>query len=181
MDLSGRDTIAIFGQGPVGLSAVQLAKAMGARTIALDITAERRELSKQYGADVVIDPSNIDVVEALKELTHGEGVDLALDCSGSPAARVSAVRSARTWGTVCFVGEGDSVTLDVSPDLIRKQLTIIASWTFSAVGQAECARFVADRGVEVDKLFTQRYSLEQADEAYKLFDTQTTGKGVFLF
>ena len=41
-------------------------------------------------------------------------------------------------------------------------------------------RFVADRKVDVDKLFTQRYSLDQADEAYKLFDTQTTGKGVFL-
>ncbi len=73
------------------------------------------------------------------------------------------------------------MTLDVSRDLIRKQMTIVASWTFSAVGQAECAAYVADRLIDVDGLFSHRYRLEQAEEAYKLFDTQTTGKGVFLF
>ena len=97
-----------------------------------------------------------------------------------PAARLAAVQGTRVWGTVCFVGEGDTVTLDVSSDMLRKQLTIVASWTFSRSGQADCADFVADREIAVDKLFTQRYQLDQADEAYKLFDTQTTGKGVFL-
>jgi threonine dehydrogenase-like Zn-dependent dehydrogenase len=79
------------------------------------------------------------------------------------------------------VGERNSVTLDVSPDMIRKQLTIVASWTFSTVGQADCARFVADRNIPVDRLFTHRFTLDQAEEAYRLFDTQTTGKGVFVF
>jgi threonine dehydrogenase-like Zn-dependent dehydrogenase len=181
MDLCGRHTLAVFGQGPVGLSAVQLAAAMGARVIALDMTAERRQFATEMGADTVIDPSADDPVEALKQATHGEGVDLALDCSGAEAARSAAVRATRTWGTVCFVGEGGSVTLDVSRDMIRKQLTVIGSWTFSSVIQAECARFVADRKIDVEHLFTQRWTLDQADEAYKLFDTQTTGKGVFLF
>jgi threonine dehydrogenase-like Zn-dependent dehydrogenase len=181
MDLCGRHTLAVFGQGPVGLSAVQLARAMGARVIALDVTAERRRFATAMGADTVIDPAADDPVEALRELTHGEGVDLALDCSGAEAARSAAVRATRTWGTVCFVGEGGSVTIDVSRDMIRKQLTVIGSWTFSSVLQAECARFVADREINVERLFTQRWTLDQADEAYKLFDTQTTGKGVFLF
>ena len=52
--------------------------------------------------------------------------------------------------------------------------------TFSKQGQAECAEFVADQHVDVDKLFTHRWKLEQAEEAYKLFDTQTTGKAVIL-
>ena len=91
------------------------------------------------------------------------------------------MRATATWGTVCFVGEGGNVTIDVSRDMLRKQLTLIGSWTFSsAMGQAECARFVADRKIDVDRLFTHRWQLDQADEAYKLFDTQTTGKGVFL-
>ncbi len=141
---------------------------------------ERRALAKGFGADETIDPQQDDPVKALRELTHGEGVDLALDCSGNPGARAAAVRATRTWGTACFVGEGDTVTLDVSQDLLRRQITLIASWTFSTVGQAECARFIADRKIAVDKLFSHRYSLKQADEAYKLFDTQTTGKGVFL-
>ncbi len=90
------------------------------------------------------------------------------------------MRSTKTWGTSCYVGEGDTVTLDVSPDMLRRQLTLIASWTFSTVIQAECARFVADRKIDVDHLFTDRWKLEQAREAYQKFDRQTAGKGVFL-
>jgi len=180
MNLSGKDTIAIFGQGPVGLAATQYAKAMGARVIALDISQPRLNRAKAFGADEVVNPGSNDPVAAIKDLTHGLGADLTLDTSGSPDGRVTAVRSARAWGTVCFVGEGGSVTIDVSPDMLRKQLTIIGSWTFSTVGQADCARFVADRNIKVDDLFTHRWKLDQAEAAYRLFDQQTSGKGVFL-
>jgi threonine dehydrogenase-like Zn-dependent dehydrogenase len=64
--------------------------------------------------------------------------------------------------------------------MLRKQLTIIGSWTFSTTIQADCARFVADNTIDVEHLFTDRWQLTQADEAYKLFDQQTSGKGVFL-
>ncbi len=180
MRLSGNDTIAIFGQGPVGLSATQLAHAMGARVIALDISAERLARAKEFGADAVVDPRANDPAGAVKSLTHGEGAALALDTSGTSAGRLGAVRSARVWGTVCFVGERGDVTLDVSPDLLRKQLTIVASWTFSSIGQAECAEFVSERKIDVDRLFTHRWRLDQAEEAYRLYDRQTSGKGVFL-
>jgi threonine dehydrogenase-like Zn-dependent dehydrogenase len=181
LNLSGRDTIAIFGQGPVGLSATMLAKAMGGRVIAVDVSPERLGLAQSFGADVTINPNDSEPITAIKDLTHGEGTDLALDCSASPQARIAAIRSARAWGTVCFVGEGNNVTIDVSPDMIRKQLTVLASWTFNTVGQAECARFIADRQVPVDRVFTHRFTLNQAEDAYRLFDTQTTGKGVFEF
>jgi threonine dehydrogenase-like Zn-dependent dehydrogenase len=128
----------------------------------------------------VLDPAGDDPVAALKELTRGQGVDLALDCSGAEPARAAAIRATRTWGTVCFVGEGGSVNIDVSRDMIRKQLTVIGSWTFSSVIQGECAGFVADRGIDVERVFTERYTLDQAADAYRLFDTQSTGKGVFL-
>jgi 2-desacetyl-2-hydroxyethyl bacteriochlorophyllide A dehydrogenase len=176
LDVSGRDTLAIFGQGPVGLSGTMLAKAMGARVIAVESNAERRALAKQFGADVALENE-----QSIKELTRGEGVDMAIECSGVPAARVAAVRSAKTWGTVCFVGEGGEVTLDVSRDMLRKQLTLIGSWTFSAMGQAECARFIADNKIDLEKIFSHRWKLEQADEAYRVFDTQSTGKGVIVF
>ena len=178
--LRGNDTIAVFGQGPVGLSATQLAHAMGARVIALDPSPERLQRAKQFGADALVDPGINDPAAAIRELTNGRGADLTFDCSGTADGRSGAVRSARKWGTVCFVGEGGSVTIDVSPEMLRKQLSIVASWTFSTVGQAECARFVAERGIAVDDLFTHHWSLDQAAEAYRLFDTQTTGKGVFL-
>jgi threonine dehydrogenase-like Zn-dependent dehydrogenase len=79
------------------------------------------------------------------------------------------------------VGEGGSVTLDVSKDLLRRQVTLIGSWTFSAVGQEECARFIAGRQLPLKRLLTHRFSLDEADAAYRLFDTQTTGKGVFTW
>jgi threonine dehydrogenase-like Zn-dependent dehydrogenase len=181
LDLQGDHTIAVFGQGPVGLSATLLAAQMGARVIALDTSEERLARAKEFGADVLIDPkSTPNVVQAIRDLTHGRGAHASLDASSSPEARAQAVRCVRTWGKACFVGEGDSVTLDVSNDLLRRQVTLIGSWTFSTVGQADCARYVADREIVLDRLFTHRWKLEQAEEAYQLFDRQTSGKGVIL-
>jgi threonine dehydrogenase-like Zn-dependent dehydrogenase len=180
INLQGGETIAIFGQGPVGLSATQFAVAMGARVISIDVAPERRKLAQAFGAHEVIDPRASDVVAAIRQLTHGEGAHKTLDASSAPDARAAAVRAVRSWGTACFVGERGQVTLDVSPDLLRRQVTLGGSWTFSKQGQAECAEFVADRQLDVEKLFTHRWRLEQAEEAYKLFDTQTTGKAVIL-
>ncbi len=181
MGLMGQHTIAIFGQGPVGLSATQLAASMGARVIALDVSPERLARAKEFGAAETVNPAATDdVVGAIKALTQGLGAHLSLDASSSADARAQAVRCVRTWGKACFVGEGGSVSLDVSPDLLRRQVTLIGSWTFSTVGQADCAQYVAERGVAVDKLFTHRWRLDQAKEAYALFDQQSSGKGVIL-
>jgi threonine dehydrogenase-like Zn-dependent dehydrogenase len=180
LELTGDQTIAIFGQGPVGLSATQLATAMGARVIALDVSPQRLARAKAFGAAEVINPTQIDALQAIKELTHGLGAHASLDASSSPQARRQSVQCVRTWGKACFVGEGGQVELDVSPDLLRRQVTLIGSWTFSTVGQQECTDFVADRKIDVDQLFTHYWRLDQADEAYQLFDQQTEGKGVFL-
>ena len=180
MNVSGRDTIAIFGQGPVGLAGTQFAKAMGARVIALDTNPQRLERAREFGADELVNPGSNDPVEAIKELTHGKYADLSLDTSSNREARLNAIRSTKVWGTMCLVGEGGDVTIDVSPHLLRRQMTLIASWTFSTVIQAECAQFCIERKVDVDRLFTHRWALDQAEEAYKLFDKQADGKGVFL-
>jgi threonine dehydrogenase-like Zn-dependent dehydrogenase len=179
LDVSGRDTLAVFGQGPVGLSATLLGTAMGARVIAVDIAPERLKLATEFGAATIVNAKTTDPVAAIRELTHGEGVETSMDCTGNPDARVAAVRCAATWGRVALVGEGNTTTFDISQDMIRKQLTIHASWTFSSVGQDECARFIARRKIPLGRLITHRFGLERADEAYRLFDTQTTGKGVF--
>ncbi len=154
---------------------------MGARVIALDVSDERLARAREFGADVLINPASVqDVVGAIREATHGLGAHATLDASSSAEARRQSVQAVRTWGKACFVGEGGHVTLDVSPDMLRRQVTIIGSWTFSTIGQAECATYVADRKIDVDHLFTHRWKLDQAEEAYRLFDRQTTGKGVFL-
>ena len=73
MDISGRDTVAIFGQGPVGLSGTLSGKAMGAKIIAVDIVPERLNLARELGADHVVNSSEVDPVEAIKDLTGGVG------------------------------------------------------------------------------------------------------------
>src|ERR1700753_1722479 len=180
MNLSGNDTIAIFGQGPVGLAATQYAKAMGAKVIALDISQQRLDRAKAFGADAVVNPGSHEPGEAIKELPRGRYADLTLDTSSNSDARLNAIRATKVWGTMCFVGEGGNVHIDVSPHLLRRQLTLVASWTFSNIIQAECARFSVERGVDVDQLFTHRWTLDQAEGAYTLFDKQVDGKGVFL-
>ena len=180
MKIAGGDTLAVFGQGPVGLSATVLGVAMGARVIAVETSPERMKLAEEFGAAAVIDARKEDPVSALRELTRGAGVDLALDCTGAAAARRAAVRCVRTWGTACYVGEGGDVTLEVSPDLLRRQVTLIGSWTFSAMGMQECAEFIAKKRIPLERIFSDRWRLEQAADAYRKFDTQTTGKGVFL-
>ncbi len=181
LDVSGRDTLAIFGQGPVGLSATMLGAAMGARVIAVDLSPERLALARRQGAAETIDASGQDSVKAIADLTRGEGADATLDATGNPEARVNAVRSARVFGRVCFVGEGNTTTFDVSPQIIHKQLTIYGSWTFSTVGMEECARFVVDRRVPLGDVITHTFRLSDAQEAFRTFEAGQTGKCVFVF
>ena len=136
------------------------------------------------GADAaVIDPQGRrPAVAAIKDLTHGLGADRdARHFRAPPRRRLDRRARATALGhVVCFVGEGGDVTIEVSPDMLRKQLTILASWTFSTVIQADCARFVDDHDIAVEHLFTDRWQLARAEEAYRVFDRQTSGKGVFL-
>ncbi len=180
MNVTARDTVVVVGQGPVGLSATMLAAAMGARVIAVDISPARAQRAAAFGAAETIDASATDPVQRIRELTGGLGASRSMDTSGTAAGRSAAIRCAGAWGVVAMVGEGGDVTINVSPEMLRKQLTVLGSWTFSTVGQADCAEFVARRGLQVDDLFTETWSLGQAEEAYQLFDQQTSGKAVFL-
>ena len=179
--VSGRDTLAIFGQGPVGLAATQLATAMGARVIAVDPLPERRELARKLGAELAIDSSAEAPVEAIRALTHGEGADATLDCTGNAEARANCTKAARAWGRACFVGEQGTATFDMTPDVIHKQLTMYGSWTFSTVLLAECAQFAVDRSIHLGDVFTESFTLDEADAAFRKFSARSMGKGVFVF
>jgi threonine dehydrogenase-like Zn-dependent dehydrogenase len=178
---NGRHTIAIFGQGPVGLSGTQFAAAMGARVIALDISDDRLALARKFGADAVINPGKDDPREAIRALTGGKGADFALECSGKPDAVVAAIRCLKLWGTAGLVGiNPGEVPINVAADIIVRQATVLGQLTFSSAIMAECARFAVDRKIGVDSIFTNRWKLDQAAEAYRLFASQSTGKGVFV-
>ncbi len=177
---SGMDTIAIFGQGFVGISATMLAKAMGARVIALDVVDDRLRDACRAGADFVVNSATDDAVAAIKRLTEGKGADAALDCSGAEAAQSSMIAAARTWGRVCFVGTGANPKLDIF-QITRKHLTMYGSWTFGTGQLAELARFVVDHRLPLTGTISHRFSLSQAEEAYRLLDSGKAGKIVFVW
>ncbi|WP_026264860.1 zinc-dependent alcohol dehydrogenase family protein [Arthrobacter sp. 135MFCol5.1] len=181
VQLSADDTVAVFGQGPVGLSVTLLAKAFGARVIAVDVEPSRLEMATRFGADHVVDSREQDPVAAIRELTrNGEGADKSIECSAIDAVREQAVQAVRPWGTACMVGVFGRIDLD-SEELIQLRKTVVGSLTFSKNQQEDCARFVAERGLDVESLFTNEFRLAEAEKAYDLFDQRKIGKGVFLF
>lgn len=178
MKMEGGTTMAVIGQGPVGLSATMLAAAMGTRVIAVDINEGRLERARQFGAAETVNAADGGMAEHLRELTGGYGVEHVMECSGNGAATKAALAGTRSWGTLCLVGLGAQAEFNTGPEIILRQISVVGSWTFSKLGQKDCADFCATRGLPVGDLFTHRFPLEDAKEAYELFDTQTTGKAV---
>ena len=181
MEVSGRDAVAVFGQGPVGLSGTLSAKAMGARVIAIDLIDERLDIAKSLGADHVINGQETDPVPAIRGLTGGMGVSAVLETSGNPAAQSQALKSLRPFGRCCYVGMGGGpAALDIDNDVIYKVATIFGSWTFSKSEVIQAARFMVEARVPLTRLITHRFSLDQAESAFRTFDGGTTGKCVFV-
>ena len=181
LNISGTNTVAIFGLGPMGAAGVMIAKARGARVIAVDVLESRLEMALTLGADEIVNSAKENPVERLRALTGGEGVDVAIDCSGNPAGQNAALDSARKWGSVAFVGESRSTTINPSDQMIRKLLTVIGAWYFPLYEWDELARFVVERNVPVAKMITHRFPLDQAEEAFRLFDQRVTEKAIFVW
>lgn len=180
LQLRGDETIAVLGQGPVGLSATLLAATRGARVIAVDLDAARLALATRFGADEVVDARDVDVADLLRQLTGGRGVDMVVETSGSPQAAAAGLSALAVWGKLCMVGVGGTVAVETRA-LLDRQVTVMTSYTMSTVGQKACADFAVSRRLDLDRLFTHRWRLDQADDAYRLFDAQASGKGAFVF
>ena len=120
------ETVAVFGVGGLGISAVQLARAFGAKEVfAVDIKASKLEFAKQFGATPV-DASKADAVAELKRLTGGRGVDVALELIGLPQTMQQAVRCLAIKGRAALVGITEK-NFEVSPyaDVLNKEAEII--------------------------------------------------------
>jgi propanol-preferring alcohol dehydrogenase len=122
------ETVAVFGVGGLGLSAVQLAKASGAVEVyAVDIKRDKLELASEYKA-IPIDASRVDAVEEIRKLTKGKGVDVALEMIGLQKTMKQAVESLGVLGRAIIVGLGQ-LPLEVHPyqTLIGYEAEIIGS------------------------------------------------------
>jgi 2-desacetyl-2-hydroxyethyl bacteriochlorophyllide A dehydrogenase len=122
------DSVAVFGVGGLGMSAVQLARAFGALDVyAVDIVRDKLEMAEGFGA-IPINGSETDPVAAIKRLTNGKGVDVALELIGLPVTTRQAIESVAVFGRVVMVGLTDrTVTVDPYRELICREAELIGS------------------------------------------------------
>ena len=172
MGVDGFDTVLITGLGPVGLGAIINARFRGARVLAVDGQPWRAELARRLGAEVVLDPDD-GALARLRELTGGHGVDKALDCSGAVAAHRLCIDATCRRGQVAFVGECAADTpVRVSPDLIRKGLTLVGSWHYNLADVRGVLQVVEACAADLDELISHRFPLAEIQRAFEL---QATG------
>jgi len=180
--ISGDDAVLVIGLGPVGLAALMLAKALGAnKLIGVDAVDERLELAQSLGlADHVLEvgPDN---VQQIRDLTNGYGVERAFDASGNDKGRVTAIQATRKWGRIALVGEGGTLGLSPSPDLIHDQKTVYGSWVTSIWLMEDLVQRIVRWKIHPEALVTNRFPIEQASEAYALMASGKCGKVAVVF
>jgi threonine dehydrogenase-like Zn-dependent dehydrogenase len=180
--ISGNDAVLIIGLGPVGLAALVLAKAMGAnKLIGVDTVQERLEIAQKLGlADHVL-KAGPESVKEIRGLTNGYGVERAFDASGSDKGRLTAIQATRKWGRIALVGEGGTLGLSPSPDMIHDQKTIYGSWVTSIWLMEDLVERIVRWKIHPEELVTNRFSLEQAADAYALMASGKSGKVAVVF
>lgn len=126
--LKAGETVAVFGVGGLGLSAIQLAKASGAvKVFAVDIKTDKLELASEYGA-VPVDASRVDAVEQIRELTKAKGVNVALELIGLPKTMAQAIESLGVMGRAVIVGlTNQPLSIDTYNHVLGKEVEIIGS------------------------------------------------------
>lgn len=175
--INGNHAVLIMGLGPVGLAAAALCRKLGAqRIIGIDVMEERLKLATDLGLcdnTFVAGPEN---VAQVKGLTGGFGVERALDCSANAAARAAAIRATRKWGKMVFIGEGGSLQINPSPDMIHDQKTIYGSWVTSTWLMEELVERLVRWNLHPADIITHRFPLSQAADAYALMASGKCGK-----
>ncbi len=122
------ETVAVFGVGGLGMSAIQLAKAMGAVEVyAVDIQQEKLELASEYNA-ISIDASRVDAVEEIRKLTKGKGVNVALEMIGTRKTMEQSIDCVGNLGRVVLVGLNQQpIEINTYMQVLGKEAEIIGS------------------------------------------------------
>ncbi len=173
------DTVAVFAQGPIGLCATAGARLMGATTIiGVETVPERAEMARKLGADHVVDFREQDPIEAIREITDGRGVDVAIEALGTQATFEAALRVLRPGGTLSSLGVY-SEDLKIPLDAFTAGLGDHRIVTTLCPGGKERMRrlmaVIASGRVDTRALVTHRFELEQIEAAYELFGAQRDG------
>ena len=153
-------TAVVFGAGPIGLVTVASLKATGAgQVISVEPAAARKAKATVAGADVVLDPTETAVGDAVRDLTGGAGADVAFECAGIDAVLASAIGSVRPGGRVVNVAIwGHPATVQMN-DLVLSEIDVIGSLAYCG-DHPDTIRLLQDGKVAADQFITGRIGLE---------------------
>lgn len=173
-------TVAVVGDGAVGLLGVLSAKLMGAeRIIAMSRHEARQKLALEFGATDIVTERGDEGVERIKELTKGVGVDSVLECVGTQEAMWQAIHAARPGGSVGFVGVPHGVSLDGVP--------LFFSHVRLHGGPAPVRRYLPEHielvlsgRINPGKVFDLTLPLEQVAEGYRAMDERRAVKALLV-
>ncbi|HTQ58741.1 MAG TPA: L-threonine 3-dehydrogenase [Candidatus Solibacter sp.] len=172
-------TVLVTGCGPIGLMSIAVAKACGSSTVfATETNASRREMAKNMGADVVLNPAAEDAVGKILSETNGTGVDALLEMSGNPTAIQQGFKALRAGGRASLLGiPTENVPLDLVNDVIFKGATVqgIYGRRMYETWVQMTALLKAGR-LNLEPLFGEREPLEKFENAFSLLQGGLAGK-----
>ncbi|MDR1498495.1 MAG: zinc-binding dehydrogenase [Puniceicoccales bacterium] len=185
--VSGNDAVLVTGLGPVGLASATLCRKLGARQIlGVEFLDERIQIARKLHLDgrplfdhvLKSAPENLEQILAL---TNHNGVERAVECSANATARNLALRATRKWGKMVMLGEGGSMSLNPSPDMLHDQKTLVGSWVTSIWKMEELVERLVHWNLHPDILITHRFPLEKVGDAYALMASGKCGKVAVCF
>jgi S-(hydroxymethyl)glutathione dehydrogenase/alcohol dehydrogenase len=173
-------TVAVIGCGAVGLNAIQGARLAGAATIiAVDLSDERLNVGRGFGATHVVNVSNGDSATQVRDLTQGRGTDYVIECAGNINAFRSSVEMVRPGGQVVWLGK---VAADTEVSFCFSTLAGERHIVRSSYGNARPSRdfpWLVDQylagNLMLDELITQRIVLEEINYGFELM---ARGEGI---
>ena len=172
-------SVAVFAQGPVGLMATAGARARGAGLIiGVDAMPDRLEMSKKFGANVVINAREKDAPTEILALTDGKGVDVAVEAVGTQTTFEAATKVARRGGVVSSIGVyGLTPALSMptmAPGFLHRKIVTTLCPSGSDRMEYLC-NLMAHSNIDLSPLFTHRMKLDEMPAAYDLFRSKTEG------
>lgn len=178
--LSGQDRLAIVGLGPVGLSVLLFAKALGVPTIGIDLSPARLRLATELGLDRAVLGEEEDSLKAVREFTGGRGCDVVAECVGLPNTQELALSLAATRGRVAMAGLGNGpVSFNPMHYMIGRQLRIIGILATPLKYFPEMIDRVSVCNLPFERMITHRFALDQAAEAFAVMESGQSGKVLF--
>ena len=164
--LEAGETVLVIGQGPIGLILAVLARRAGARVITSDLYPARLTISTSFGLDMTIDASRVNTVQTVREMTDGRGADATVLAVGGTGLIRPAMDATRPGGRVLLFAQTARGEAIIDPAAVCvDEKALLGSYSASVELQEESVQFVMNREMDLERLISHRFTLQDSVEA----------------